>query len=190
MLHFPLRWHSHRATLRRCSIPIESAFTLLELLATICILIALAALALPNLREYLSRAREAVCLTNMRSITVGLHSYLIDHDAIWPQGPPKKDRMAWEKFWTCSLESYDISPRVWQCPEITAQLTQQTNDKDKIPQVHYTPTSFPPVKGIVYTMPGQPWLIEDANAHGKGSLVAFQDSVKPLFKILAENGVR
>lgn len=168
----------------------SKGFTLLELLAVFVVITILAALAYPNLQDYLSRAREVVCMGNMRSITSALGLYLADHEGIWPQAPPRQDRNAWQEFWSASLEDYGIGPTVWQCPEIRAQLGKLARTPEDIPQIHYTPTGFPPVRGIAYTMTGQPWLIEDANAHGKGSLIAFQDSIKPLFKILAERGQR
>lgn len=167
------------------------AYTVLELIAVACIISILAILAYPNFGQYLSKAREVVCLGNMRSITSGLHAYLADHEAIWPQGPPKQDRQAWQAFWSRSLEAYGIGPKTWQCPEIFARLAPMAREDNDIPLVHYTPTGFPPTKGIAYRWATQPWLIEDANAHGKGSLIAFPDgSVKPLFKILAEQGQR
>lgn len=126
----------------------------------------------------------------MASITRGLGLYLLDHEGIWPQAPPKQERQKWQDFWSRSLEGYGIGPMVWQCPEIRAQLLSRGGDPEEIPKVHYTPTGFPPIRGIAYNMLGQPWLIEDGNAHGKGSLIAFQDRVTPLFKILAEQGQR
>ncbi len=166
-------------------------FTLLEVLAVASILAILAVLAYPNMNDYLARAREVVCMSNMKSITAAFNLYLLDHEAIWPQQPEHHDSPQWDAFWIQSLEDYGITAKTWQCPEIRALLIPVARREEDIPKVHYTPTSFPPIKGIPYRWSTQPWLIEKANAHGKGSLIAFPDgSVKSLFKVLAEQGAR
>lgn len=46
-------------------------------------------------------------------------------------------------------------------------------------------------RGTAYRWPTQSWLIEVANAHGKGALTCFPDgSVKPMDKVLLEQGFR
>lgn len=164
---------------------------MLELIAVVALISVLAVLAYPDLSEYLSRAREVVCMGNMRSITSATHAYLADHDAVWPQTPAPYNSREWEVFWSKAMEPYGINPKTWQCPQIVAQLNSLARDANDIPKIHYTPTGFPPTKGIAYRWATQPWFIERANAHGKGSLIAFPDgAIKPLFKVLAEQGVR
>ena len=164
---------------------------MLEVLAVTSIIAILVLLAYPNMHDYLARAREVVCMGNMKSINAALHLYLLDHEAVWPQQPEEHDTKPWDEFWIRTLKGYGITEKTWQCPEIQARLTPVARRQEDIPKVHYTPTSFPPIKGIAYRWSTQPWLIEKANAHGKGSLISFPDgSVKPLFKVLAEQGVR
>jgi Tfp pilus assembly protein PilE len=163
----------------------------LEVVAVTVIISILAVIAYPDFSNYLSRAREVVCIGNMRSITSATHAYLADHDATWPQTPAKYNSPEWENFWSKVLEPYGVGPKTWQCPQIVAQLGHLARDADEIPKIHYTPTGFPPTKGLAYRWATQPWFIERANAHGKGSLIAFPDgAIKPLFKVLAEQGVR
>jgi len=164
---------------------------LVELLAVIALLTILTALAFPNLSDYLGRAREVACVANLKSITAATHSYLADHESVWPQSPAAYNSPGWETSWIESLEPYGPGSKTWQCPQIAAQLGSMTRDERGIPRIHYTPTGFPPVKGIAYRWAKQPWFTERANGHGKGSLIAFPDgTIKPLFKILAEQGVR
>jgi len=163
------------------------AFTILEVLAVVIIIAILAVLAAPRLNDYLARAQEAKCTANMRSIIAGLGSYLPDHGQVWPQAPSILQEKAWEAFWLETLKSYDISPRTWQCPT----LWPQTSRDPALPQVHYVPMAFGPEAGIAYRWATQPWLIERANGHGQGPLIGFQDgSIKPFYKILAEQGQR
>lgn len=166
-------------------------FTLLELLAVIAILAILAAFAYPDFDNYLRRAREAVCMANLKSITTATHAYLADHGAIWPQTSAKYNSPEWANFWIQTLEAYGASSNTWKCPQIAAQIGPFAQHEGDAPRIHYTPTGFPPTRGVAYRWTTQPWFIEAANAHGKGCLIAFPDgAVKPLFKVLAENGSR
>jgi len=165
------------------------AFTLLEVLAAVFILLILAALLVPNLGTIKDRARETQCIANMRSIHLGLSSYLSDHGRIWPQGPSPANESPWAAFWLETLAPYHVTPETWRCPGITSLIKNETSSPSQNPPLHYLPTVFDAQPGTAYRWPGQPWLIERANAHGRGVLICFPDgSVKPLAKVLAEQG--
>ncbi len=157
----------------------------MELLAAIALIVILALIAVPNLGKYLSRAGEARCAANMRSIVAGLHGYLLDNKNVWPQGPDPDTGPAWEDFWLGTFKPYGIDERTWQCP------TTASRSGPEGPQIHYLPTMFPATPGIANRWPTHPWLIEQENAHGNGTLICFPDgSVKSFDKVLAELGVR
>ena len=59
-------------------------FTLIELLVVLAIIGALAAVVYPIFRTLVGKSREAACLTNLRSLGVGLQSYLQDHNDKMP----------------------------------------------------------------------------------------------------------
>jgi len=161
------------------------AFTVLDLAAAVTIIAILVAFAVPNFGNYVRKAQEARCMANMRNIVVGLRGYLEDHDNVWPQGPPPSAGATWENFWIGALRPYGINERTWQCPGINAKLKQQA------PKVHYTPTMFPPVRGIADRWATHPWLIERGEGHGNGALICFPDgSIKSFDKVLAEFGTR
>jgi type II secretory pathway pseudopilin PulG len=165
------------------------AFTLLELVAVIGILVILAALLVPNFGRIMAAAQEAVCASKMRSIKLALDGYLQDHRLEWPQGPTPTDP-GWASFWLTTLAPYGISERTWQCPTIKLMVQGQELPAGQ-PQLHYVPTLFDATPNIAHRWSTQPWLIEVANAHGKGALICFPDgSVKPFDKVLAEQGVR
>jgi prepilin-type N-terminal cleavage/methylation domain-containing protein len=167
------------------------AFTILEVMVAVFILAILAAFLLPNLGSFTDRARETQCMANLRSIHLGLSSYLSDHGRIWPQGPSPANEGPWSEFWLKTLEPYHVTPETWQCPGITALLKKENASPGEIPPLHYLPTMFDDQPGTAYRWPTQPWLIERANAHGRGTLICFPDgSVKPLSKVLAEQGQR
>lgn len=161
------------------------AFTLLELMAVVCILAIFAVIFVPDMSRLLERAGEARCAANMRNITVALHAYLPDHGQVWPQGPTPEAGAAWEDFWLATLEPYGINSSTWKCPTIASKSGADGS------RVHYTPTMFPPTPNIANRWATQPWLLERANAHGHGALICFPDgSVKSFDKVLAELGVQ
>lgn len=167
------------------------AFTLLEVLAAIFLLAILAALLLPNTSALAHRAREAQCMANMRSIHLGLSSYLTDHGRIWPPGPSPAEEAPWSEFWLRALQPYHVEPATWRCPAITAMIAREDPSPSANPLLHYLPTMFDDQPDTAYRWTTQPWLIERANAHGRGALICFPDgSVKPLDKVLAEQGRR
>jgi prepilin-type N-terminal cleavage/methylation domain-containing protein len=164
----------------------RSAFTLLEVLVVILILLILAALVVPNYGYFVAKAEETVCISRMRNLQTALRSYLDDHQAIWPQGP-QPEASGWTEFWLTTLEPYGVSPKGWECPTIKKMLR---GAEEPTFTLHYVPTTFDTTPNIAYRWVTQPWLIEAANAHGKGPLIAFPDgSVTPFFRVLAEQGV-
>jgi len=168
-----------------------TGFTVLDVTAALVIVAILAVLFVPSFGDYLNRAREVSCLARMRAITVALHGYLHDHQDVWPQGPRPTEESAWEAFWLATLKPYGIADKDWRCPSITALLAAQGVASRDMPALHYQPAMFPPTPGIATRYATQPWLIERADAHGRGALIAFPGGeVKSAQRILAELGGR
>ncbi len=162
-------------------------FTLLEVIAVLLILTILATLLVPNMERLVAAGQQVVCASHMRSIRLGLDSYLQDHKLVWPQGPAPQDP-GWAAFWLHTLRPYKIDQRTWECPVIRG-LARGIDDPELT--LHYVPTMFDPTPNIAHRWATQPWLIEIADAHGQGPLIAFPDgSVKSYSKVLAEQGVR
>lgn len=167
----------------------RSGFTLLEILGVLLIIAILAVLIVPNYGRILASAQEVVCASNMRSIRVALGSYLQDNANVWPQPPDDMEGVGLQRFWLDALAPYGIGERTWQCPTIRHALREEGAEGDF--GLHYVPTHFDATPNIANFWPTQPWLIEAANAHGKGPLICFPDgTVKSMFKVLAEQGAR
>jgi len=64
--------------------PVQRAFTLIEVLVVIAIIIGLAAILIPSLRSALESAKATKDLSNLRQIGVLMQAYLNDKDGILP----------------------------------------------------------------------------------------------------------
>ena len=64
--------------------PVESAFTLMEVLVVIAIIIGLAAILIPSLNSALESAKATKDLSNLRQIGALMQSYLNDKDQVLP----------------------------------------------------------------------------------------------------------
>ena len=60
------------------------AFTLIEMLIVIAIIATLTGIGIPVGRSMIASSREAACLNNLRSLGVGLESYLQEHQRKLP----------------------------------------------------------------------------------------------------------
>lgn len=162
---------------------------MVEVLASIVIVLILAALLIPSFQGIRDRAGEAACIANMRSIAVGLRGYMQDNENVWPQGPSVNEERPWEEFWLKVLQPYQIGPDTWQCPTLTSALASVP--KENRPRLHYVPTMFGPKANDANRFSTHPWLMERSSVHGQGPLICFPDgSVKSFNKVLGEAGVR
>ena len=64
--------------------PVERAFTLIEVLVVIAIIIGLAAILIPSLNSALESAKATKDLSNLRQIGALMQTYLNDKDGILP----------------------------------------------------------------------------------------------------------
>jgi prepilin-type N-terminal cleavage/methylation domain-containing protein/prepilin-type processing-associated H-X9-DG protein len=61
-------------------------FTLIELLAVLAIIAVLAALLFPTAKSMLGKGQSAKCMANMKTIGVGVSSFIADSDGRFPRG--------------------------------------------------------------------------------------------------------
>ena len=101
-----------------------AAFTLVELLVVVALLVILLALVLPGLLGARHKARRVQCGSNLRSVHVLCTQYASDHDGILPPsntanpGSFKKNHRDALKVY---MAKSGISASVWYCPGLALQ---------------------------------------------------------------------
>ena len=63
------------------------AFTLIELLVVIAIIAILAAILFPVFAQAREKARQTMCLSNLKQVNLGWQMYMQDYDETWPFRP-------------------------------------------------------------------------------------------------------
>ena len=93
-------------------------FTLTELLVTVVIIAALAAIVTPFIRSGIRSANRASCLNNLRQIGTGLATYAQENGNRMPQIAVGRESKAEEiPVLETALEPYLDSEEVFHCPE-------------------------------------------------------------------------
>ena len=64
--------------------PVERAFTLIEVLAVMAIIVLLAAILIPSLKSALERAKATKDMSNLRQIGAAAQMYMNDNDGVFP----------------------------------------------------------------------------------------------------------
>ena len=109
----------------------SQAFTLIELLVVIAIIAVLAAVLLPVFFSVRGKARQTVCVSNMRQIGLAISLYAQDADDLYPYGNDPSDTNTHPNIWQNSpyynqvfymlplnviLQPYMQSKELWHCP--------------------------------------------------------------------------
>lgn len=156
------------------------AFTLLEMMAAICVVLILVALAFPAFQKITPTAERIACINNLKNLRVAFSAYATEG---WPQLPKEiaLGSREEEQWWLTKTEKdLGLPKTTWQCPTIR-RLFRSAPEKDR-PLIHYLPTPFSgePNKANSAGWEKMPWFIEIGNAHGQGNLLVRQNgTVEP-----------
>jgi len=140
-------------------------FTLIELLVVIGIIALLAAILFPVFAKARARARQTVCLSNLRQLGLAITAYSQDYDEQYPNGADPTDRYSDPWVWLPAkpevqdqvkalpmladdphtpsqlgvLDAYVKSRELWHCPSDTGYTTI---DNARPSKINALPTSY------------------------------------------------
>ena len=136
----------------------KTGFTLIELLVVVAIIALLTAILLPVFFTVRGKARQTVCVSNLRQIGLAVGMYSEDYDELYPAGNDPSDTDTIPNIWTASpyfaqvqsmpplqgiLLPYIHSPEIWHCPSDSGytELDVSAYNGAGIP-LDMTPTAF------------------------------------------------
>ena len=100
-------------------------FTLMELLIVIAVVAVIAGVGIPLARSVLGKSRQAACLNNLRSLGVGLESYLQDHRQILPKlAAGRSSKSDDTPVLETVLLPYLESPDAFKCPQDSVEYAK------------------------------------------------------------------
>ena len=152
-------------------------YTILELLVTIGIVVALVGLTIPLMESFRERARKVKCISHLRAIHSGFMGYMADVGH-WPQMPEelKEGKVPEEEFfgfWIQATEPYGLSQESWVCPS-DRSLERRLNESKQKYFGSYVVTQFDDKPRTPYRW-NQPWVMERGGFHKKGPHVLLPD---------------
>ena len=170
------------------------AFTLLELLAVIALIVVLATLILAVGSNMRARAQREQCAINLRSLYLAAEAYL-QQNGSWPQIGAGDDSDSAEtdyaRAWIDALKPFGATQQTWICPTMQASLGNPDLSRPENIRVDYTAMQFDDKPLTPHQWPKQPWFMETGNEHGNGPLVIFTDgSISDINSVMKEAGAK
>lgn len=150
---------------------LEKAFTLVEVLVVVSIILVLAVLATPTFSGIIDKAQGVQCSSKLRNLWVMFSGSLTDGEG-WPQLPQgiQAGSMEEQQWWLdYSIRNLGMKENDWKCPSIMRRVSGVTNSA-VIPKICYFPTLFDANPATPRLWPRMPWFTEMASLHGKGNL--------------------
>jgi type II secretory pathway pseudopilin PulG len=154
----------------------QRAWTIIELMTVLVIIMILASLVLPAFSFVRDRSEKASCMNNLKNLAGSAHSHMRDHNR-WPQFTIKSrsDMEDAAKVWVDTLEPYGTTHKHWICPTVQRGLKAPDYTSDQDYRVDYWMTNFSPHPRAPYKTMTQPWFVEKQDVHGSGNLVIYPD---------------
>jgi prepilin-type N-terminal cleavage/methylation domain-containing protein/prepilin-type processing-associated H-X9-DG protein len=112
---------------------IRHGFTLLEILVVVAIIGLLVAILMPSLAKAREQAREAKCLSNLRTLAQAMIMYADDHQGRLPNANPPwtvGDPVAALEVLSSLAKNYVKSPEPFHCPSDTDPVPQKIESAD------------------------------------------------------------
>lgn len=125
----------------------QNAFTLIEMLVVVAVIVLLIAILLPSLQSARQHAKTVVCSSNMHNVGVALGNYLFvskgaypasyvypsDLDGNWTPSTQSEGKSFGYLHWSNYLyESGQVSDKAFQCPVVENGGAPRTNPGDRL----------------------------------------------------------
>ena len=139
---------------------VKSAFTLVELLVVVAIIALLTAILLPVFFSVRGKARQTVCVSNLRQIGLAISLYSQDYDDYYPWANDPSDTNTSPNIWASQpayqaqvfamqplqdvLAPYIKNKDLWRCPGDSGytQLDISAYEGNTVIPLNATPTAF------------------------------------------------
>ena len=155
-----------------------AAFTLLELMTVITVMLILMAMFMGVWSDMRNRAEYAACSTNLKSLYAGAAAY-VQQNGQWPQistgtlSAPQDTSFA--NSWIAALAPFGLAQKNWLCPTVQRELGGPDLTKAQNVRIDYIGTPFDSKPGTPFLWPHQPWFIERGAAHPGGNLIIWSN---------------
>lgn len=113
------------------------AFTLVELMVAIAIIVILAGILFPVFAGARRKAYQAGCTTNLRQLQMAMRQYCSDHDGRFPLQVQMIGETPYR--WVNAIYSYGYSKTVYACPlnPVTADPASRPEPRAPMPETSY-----------------------------------------------------
>ena len=114
-------------------LPARKGFTLIELLVVVTIIGLLIALLFPVFARAREQARQTVCVSNLRQISLAIQMYQADHNGVLPETFGDTTEMAAENRLSLDpLLPYEHAPAIYHCPDAPYHVDGRSGPLGKV----------------------------------------------------------
>ncbi|MGC3991513.1 MAG: type II secretion system protein [Chthoniobacteraceae bacterium] len=153
------------------------AFTLIELMTVIVIILILCTMAMPVYSIVVARMEKITCIQNLKSLYVASESYVQQYGH-WPQISAKLSVSSPHEYaadWYKTLQPFGLSTKSFICPTVQKGMGNPDYNKVGSERTDYIATPFDSQKSTPHKWPTQPWFAERGDVHGSGNLLIMTD---------------
>lgn len=177
--------------MRLFSKPRRAAFTLIEILTVMVVILILASMLIPAYSEIRARIERVNCTNNLRQLYSAALAYT-QENGHWPQVNPallKSPKHAYDEAWIEALMPYGATRPLWICPTTQHIFGGPDYNNPENYRSDYVAMPFDGKRITPSRWPTQPWFVERGNMHGNGNLLILANGSVTDLNSLSPSGV-